>query len=59
MISCARVCVDPGDLVPDIRCILLLAIGAQHRSLAARTAHNLCSSSVTHVLREPAGLPSS
>ena len=52
-----RGCVDPGDLVPDVRCILL-AIGAQHRSLATRIAHNLCSSSVMYVLREPAGLPS-
>ena len=49
--------VDPGDLVPDVRCILL-AIGAQHRSLATRIAHDLCSSSVTYALREPAGLPS-
>lgn len=45
------------DVMGNNDCFLL-AIGAQHRSLASRIAHNLCSSSVTHVLREPAGLPS-
>ena len=58
-----RGCVDPGDLVPDVRCILLVIGGAPRAqiTLAARMAgsQSVCSSSsVAHALREPAGPPS-